>query len=158
MSEEREKPKLPSFTTMAKNFAKDLATYVAQGAPNVSEKNYQARLDTLKQIREQHLDYLATCDEVPITEERITFVCKLEKIKVVNHQFGSTYKMILLSDSGYKLYGSIPTKLLQDFDCNISDIEGLQISFDATVEQSDSDRYFGFFKRPTKLNIYKESA
>ena len=120
--------------------------------------NYQARLDTLKQIREQHLDYLATCDEVPITEERITLVGQIEKIKVVNHQFGSTYKMILLSDSGYKLYGSIPTKLLQDFDCNISDIEGLQISFDATVEQSDSDRYFGFFKRPTKLNIYKESA
>ena len=82
---------------------------------------------------------------------------KIEKIKVVNHQFGSTYKMILLSDSGYKLYGSIPTKLLQDFDYNKSKLEGLQISFDATVEQSDSDRYFGFFKRPTKLNIYKES-
>ena len=50
MSEEdkKEKPKLPSFATMATNFAKDVVTYVKQGAPNVSEKNYQKRLDTCK--------------------------------------------------------------------------------------------------------------
>lgn len=121
--------------------------------------NYQARLDTLKQIRKQHLDYLATCDEVPSTEERMTLVGQIQKIKIVEHQFGFTWKMILLSDSGYKLYGSIPTKLLEDFNYNKSKLEGLQISFDATVEQSERDKYFGFFKRPTKLNIInKESA
>ena len=46
--ENKEKPKLPSFTTMAKNFAKDLAKYVAQGAPNVSESSYKERLLTCK--------------------------------------------------------------------------------------------------------------
>ena len=57
--------------------------------------------------------------------------------------------MILVSDEGYKLYGSIPNTLLQDYD--ISEMKGLRITFDATVERSDSDKYFGFFKRPTKL-------
>ena len=39
------KKKLPSLITMAKNFSKDLAKYVAAGAPNVSEKDYEDRLD-----------------------------------------------------------------------------------------------------------------
>ena len=44
----KEKPKLPSFITMAKNFAGELAKYVAEGAPNVSESNYKKRLQTCK--------------------------------------------------------------------------------------------------------------
>jgi len=47
MSEE-EKPKLPSFATMAKNFATDLAKYIKEGAPNVSAENYEARLEECK--------------------------------------------------------------------------------------------------------------
>ena len=49
MEEENKKePKLPSFATMAKNFAKDLTKYIAQGAPNVSEVRYKERLNTCK--------------------------------------------------------------------------------------------------------------
>tara|TARA_R110002012_G_scaffold25328_1_gene84132 strand:- start:169 stop:561 length:393 start_codon:yes stop_codon:yes gene_type:complete len=48
MAEEKEKPKLPSFATMAKNFARDLAEYVKAGAPNVSESRYKNRLNTCK--------------------------------------------------------------------------------------------------------------
>ena len=44
MSKSEKKPKLPSFATMAKNFAKDLAEYVKQGAPNVTPSNYKNRL------------------------------------------------------------------------------------------------------------------
>ena len=48
MSEEKEKPKLPSFATMAKNFANDLTKYIKEGAPNVSPSSYEARLDACK--------------------------------------------------------------------------------------------------------------
>ena len=41
--------KPPSFLQMAKNFTKELATYVKNGAPNVTEEDYQARLDTCKE-------------------------------------------------------------------------------------------------------------
>jgi hypothetical protein len=38
------KKKMPSIFTMAKNFAKDLGTYIKEGAPNVSPKQYAERL------------------------------------------------------------------------------------------------------------------
>jgi len=41
----KEKPKLPSLLTMTTNFAKELAEYVAKGAPNVSAENYEKRLE-----------------------------------------------------------------------------------------------------------------
>jgi len=113
------------------------------------KNNYEARLVRLNQIRQEQLDYLASCNAVPTSKDRITLIGQIQKTKLVTHQYGSTYKMILLSDEGYKLYGSIPNTLLQDYD--ISEMEGLRITFDATVEQSDGDKYFGFFKRPTKL-------
>ena len=43
--EDTEKPKLPSFFTMAANFTKELAAYAAKGAPNVSTESYVKRLD-----------------------------------------------------------------------------------------------------------------
>mgnify|MGYP006413040569 FL=1 len=39
------KKKMPSIFTMAKNFAKDLGTYIKEGAPNVSNKQYTERLE-----------------------------------------------------------------------------------------------------------------
>ena len=39
------KKKLPGLVEMAKNFSKDLAKYIAAGASNVSEKDYEERLD-----------------------------------------------------------------------------------------------------------------
>ena len=41
--------KPPSFFQMAKSFTKDLAKYVKEGAPNVTEEDYVARLDTCKE-------------------------------------------------------------------------------------------------------------
>jgi hypothetical protein len=40
--------KPPSFFQMAKSFTKDLATYVKEGAPNVTLEDYEKRLDTCK--------------------------------------------------------------------------------------------------------------
>lgn len=40
-----DKKKTPSLWQMTKNFSKDLATYVKEGAPNVSEEEYKFRLE-----------------------------------------------------------------------------------------------------------------
>jgi hypothetical protein len=42
----KKEPKPPSIFTMAKNFAGELATYIKEGAPNVSNKVYTERLET----------------------------------------------------------------------------------------------------------------
>ena len=41
--------KYPSVFKMIKNFSKDLGTYIAQGAPNVTEEDYKERLETCLQ-------------------------------------------------------------------------------------------------------------
>jgi len=38
--------KLPSIWQMTKNFSRDVAKYIAEGAPNVSPKDYTQRLAT----------------------------------------------------------------------------------------------------------------
>lgn len=42
----KKEPKPPSIFTMAKNFSKELAKYIKEGAPNVSNKVYLERLET----------------------------------------------------------------------------------------------------------------
>ena len=57
-------------------------------------------------------------------------------------EYGSVLKMLVQDDRGFRVWGSVPSKL----DCNRED----HIEFTATVTQSDKDTKFGFFKRPTK--------
>ena len=46
MSQNEQKP--PSILGMMKSFTKELATYIKNGAPNVSPKDYAKRLDICK--------------------------------------------------------------------------------------------------------------
>lgn len=59
--------------------------------------------------------------------------------------WGSVLKMLVQDDRGFRVWGSVPSSL----DCNRED----QITFTATVSQSDKDSKFGFFKRPTKASV-----
>jgi hypothetical protein len=55
-------------------------------------------------------------------------------------------KMVVLDDRGFKVYGTVPNSL-GSFD------KGARLSFDAQLEQSRDDQFFGFFKRPTKARL-----
>ena len=59
--------------------------------------------------------------------------------------WGSVLKMLVQDDRGFRVWGSVPSSL----DCNRED----QITFTATIQQSDKDSKFGFFKRPTKASV-----
>lgn len=58
--------------------------------------------------------------------------------------YGSTLKMMVQDDRGFRVWGSVPSSLSPERED--------RISFTATVEQSD-DTKFGFFKRPTKASV-----
>tara|TARA_R110002020_G_scaffold78287_3_gene196974 strand:+ start:200 stop:511 length:312 start_codon:yes stop_codon:yes gene_type:complete len=50
--------KPPSMLTMIRSFSKDLVTYVAQGAPNVSREDYVDRLDSCnncEHLKKEHM-------------------------------------------------------------------------------------------------------
>ena len=74
--------------------------------------------------------------------------------------FGSQWKMLVRDDSGFKVWGSIPRKLLvqtetfrnhQFFDA--TDLKGKRVSFTAAITPSEDDQKFGFLKRPTKAKL-----
>ena len=69
--------------------------------------------------------------------------------------YGSTQKMLVKDDQGFKVYGSIPAALTAiDGVVTTGSVvkPGERVTFTATVERSSRDADFGFFKRPTKAS------
>lgn len=68
-------------------------------------------------------------------------------------------KMVVKDDRGFKLYGTVPqaiidagaesTICLGEERWDYEDLKGQRVTFSATVQASDDDDKFGFFKRPT---------
>lgn len=72
--------------------------------------------------------------------------------------FGSQWKMLVRDDSGFKVWGSVPSKLHEPAEENGQwitgqEMKGKRVSFTAAVEPSKDDQKFGFFKRPTKAKL-----
>jgi hypothetical protein len=59
--------------------------------------------------------------------------------------YGGCTKMIVKLDDGNKVWGTMPSALEAD--------KGDRVRFTATVEVSDKDEHFGFFKRPVKAEV-----
>lgn len=53
-------------------------------------------------------------------------------------------KMLVRDDRGFKVWGSVPASIYADAE------KGTRIQFNASVQASNDDPKFGFFKRPTK--------
>lgn len=66
--------------------------------------------------------------------------------------YGSTFKMLVQDDRGFKVWGSVPTKM------GYKNVQGRSVSFSATIQPSEDDEKFGFFKRPTKATFIDTEA
>lgn len=77
----------------------------------------------------------ANCPKGRITVEGVI-------VKIADHEnsFGVTTKMTVKHDSGYLVWGTMPS--------SCSALKGDRVKFTATVEPSPDDSKFGFFKRP----------
>lgn len=111
--------------------------------------NYKKKVEEkIVKYRNIRLDQL-TSSPVPETDKRITIKGEITSYKVKETDWGLTTKILITTDEGYKLYGSLP-KSLEDCE-RYDDLIGQQIQFDCSVIKSDRDEYFGFYKRPTKI-------
>lgn len=78
--------------------------------------------------------------------------------KAFETSFGIQCKMLVRDDSGFKVWGSVPSKLHEPAEENGQwitgqEMKGKRVSFTAAVEPSKDDQKFGFFKRPTKAKL-----
>lgn len=89
---------------------------------------------------------------VPIPDEikgeRVVLTGIVLGTKVVDSDFGSTLKMLMRDDRGFKVWGTVPREL--------DDVKGTRVTFTAKVEASDDDPCFGFYSRPTKADYAAE--
>lgn len=86
----------------------------------------------------------ATEPTAPVPTGRVTVTGEVVALRWDNTQWGSVQKMLVkvtTTDGAYKVWGSVPAGL----DASRGDV----VTMKATLERSDRDEAFGFFKRPS---------
>jgi len=81
----------------------------------------------------------------PAPEGRVTITGEVLTVKLIDGYYGSTLKMLIGDDSGYRVWGTVPAAIDPE--------RGDRVTLTATVSPSDDDPTFGFYKRPTKAAL-----
>jgi len=79
---------------------------------------------------------------------RATIEGTIVNVNTKENDFGVRYVMTVKDDRGFNVWGTIPRSL----DGSLDEMKGKRVKFDAALTRSDTDDYFGFFKRPTKAS------
>lgn len=88
---------------------------------------------------------------VPVCEGRMLVEGTVASVKVVDSFYGQQCKITVkveTPDGSWLVYGTAPAALLDE-----RDLRGKRVSFMARVERGGRDPHFGFFSRPTKLQL-----
>ncbi len=114
----------------------------------VSEKFMAAMLRDMAKTTEREAKRAAEraaleANGKPCPTGKHTVIGEIIKLDVSENAYGSREVMTVRTDDGYKIWGTQPTKL---YDAMV----GARVTFTATLEPSERDEFFGFFKRPTK--------
>jgi len=134
--------------------AKDIARKVKASASNLSEKQeallvklHVESLDKAKQEEERQRQ-IAEGIIKPVPTGRVTITGTILAFKWVDSEYtrGGTMKMTLLTDEGYKVYGTCPSSIE-------ATEKGTKVKLTASLEPSRDDPIFGFYSRPTKAEV-----
>jgi hypothetical protein len=93
---------------------------------------------------------------VPDTSERIVITGEVVSIATKENDYGEREVMTVEDDRGFKVWGTVPQKLIEA--SYTGELKGERVTFTATVQRSDRDESFGFFKRPTKAEITNQEG
>lgn len=118
---------------------------------NLSEK----QIDLLKKFQCQYIcefcgekHHEKECEKIPAIENgRYDIVGKMVCVRTKDTNWGLSYKCLIVGDNGQKFWGSVPKQLHIERDLN------KKFRLRATVERSSNDPKFGFYKRPSKLEL-----
>lgn len=94
----------------------------------------------------------ATSEPVPEGKDVVTGVVSKTDVKDNPYDGSIRFVMTVTDDRGFKVWGSIPSTLVRTVERH-DDLVGKKVSFTATLNRSDRDEFFGFFKRPSKASL-----
>lgn len=96
-----------------------------------------------REIERQKIRQEEQAQLTPCLEGKITIIGTIVAIKDHSTPYGHTWKMLVLDDRKFKVWGTLPNSFT-------TEDKGKRISFSAKIQKSEKDPSFGFFKRPTK--------
>lgn len=151
-------------------FAKSLDKALYQDWGKLSEKQCEAVLKCIDGQAERQAKWdakqkaeHAAAESIENGKQQITG--EILSVKVKNGFYGFEVKMIVKDNRGFKVWGTVPSKLKDEaYEATIDSdgwdgehylqwLKGKQVSFSANIESSEDDIKFGFYKRPTKVNL-----
>lgn len=89
----------------------------------------------------------------PVPTGKATVTGEVASVKWIDSEFGGAYKMLVISDEGFKVYGSVPSSLKTAVEYETETLKGRRVQFNGTFEPKDNEPTFGFFSRPTKAKL-----
>ena len=104
-----------------------------------------SQIDSRAAIAEQRRAEAEAADPIPAFDGRAQIEGEVVSVKGVDTHFGYTMKMVVKTDAGWKVYGTVPASIEVN--------RGDRVCFEAKVTVSRDDPKFGFLKRPTKAKI-----
>jgi hypothetical protein len=141
-----------SATTDESGYLANLRSVVLAG---VTDSKRMGLLVSLARAYDKHLEHAERNAErereranevrVPCPVGRVTVVGVVVSVDTKDTDFGTRYVMTVRDDSGFTVWGSQPSAL--------DPCVGDRIEFTASVERSDRDECFGFYKRPSKARL-----
>jgi len=141
-----------SATTDSEGYIANLRSLVLSGS---TDSKRMGLLVSLARSYDKHLEHAerkaerererATEVRVPCPIGRVTVIGKVVSVDSKDTDYGTRHVMTVKDDTGFTVWGSQPSSLYPSV--------GDRIEFTASVERSDRDECFGFFKRPTKARL-----
>lgn len=124
----------------------------------------ERQTEAVQKIMDRHADDQARRDAEraelePIPQEmdgqRVELTGEVLATKYRDHAYGTTLKMLVRDDRGFKVWGTVPETIegLEYTD----PVKGRRIAFTGKVEISQDDPTFGFFSRPTKARLVEDA-
>lgn len=102
-------------------------------------------MDQLDEMERKHAEKLKAPAAPPVPVGRYVITGEVLSTKFVDNDFGGSLKMLVQHESGWKVWGTVPSALVVE--------RGTNVEFTASVLRSDDDETFGVFKRPTKARV-----
>jgi hypothetical protein len=97
----------------------------------------------------------AEAELTPAPSGRVAVTGEIVSAKIVEGDYGTSYKALVKADEGFKVWVSIPSALMTtiwetEYSDLIEELKGRRITFTATLEPSRDDVAFAFGSRPAK--------
>lgn len=106
-------------------------------------KSYQAFVARIEADKEREKDA-----STHIQDGRYTITGKITSAKIKDGYYGNCIKVVIQNEEEQKFYGSVPSKIADQYYNQIDNLKGSMISIKATVKVSNDSKLFAWMNNP----------